>query len=278
MISDVSVGSDHNKLEQSYPWIDFLDTKFKTATLLPGDFETPEQGKNETIKANVLLLNGSTTTAYIKPNLTPRKIFVELICAIIGRDLGIPIPQPILVQLNNENWHNLKQDEIKIVFGVESLPYPNLLRNIKSNSILKKLSEAKESFEALVFDECIFNCDRHPGNVLFDGGDKFYFIDHDLAIHNDCFASTDYMPYNQLIKYFLHYSDANKLELIYKMDAELIKKYLNYQFKDILKYINLVDGFNSSDVQKISEWLESRACVFIKHLKFRLNLQQQSLL
>ncbi|CNF27303.1 Phosphatidylinositol 3-and 4-kinase [Yersinia rohdei] len=112
----------------------------------------------------------------IVKRLPERELLCELLCAQIGRDLGLPIPEPIL--LFDEISHPL--------FGSADVGYPNLLhfleKDLESEIIVSKLRKWIYIESASFFDELIFNADRHPGNLLFDGN-EFYLIDHGLTLH-----------------------------------------------------------------------------------------------
>ncbi|MCB3511078.1 hypothetical protein H5815_12675 [Klebsiella variicola] len=108
--------------------------------------------------------------------LPERELICEILCAQIGRELELPIPEPIL----------LFDKDRKPVFGSNDIGYPNLnhyfANNAETQSVLSRLSKWVYLQSASFFDELIFNADRHPGNLLYNGQD-FYLIDHGLTIH-----------------------------------------------------------------------------------------------
>lgn len=107
------------------------------------------------------------------------EILKELICAILGRLINLPIPEPILL---------LDQHDV-FCFGSLDIGHPNLFHKlniqdphyIEFHSIIKSWS-ALES--ASFFDEFIINPDRHSGNLLYNGRD-IAMIDHDLSMQLD---------------------------------------------------------------------------------------------
>ncbi|ENT3521837.1 HipA family kinase [Salmonella enterica] len=108
--------------------------------------------------------------------LPERELLCEIICAQIGRELELPIPEPILLFDNQK----------KPVFGSTDIGYPNLnhyfAKNIEMQTIMSRLSKWVYLQSASFFDELIFNADRHPGNLLYDGV-NFHLIDHGLTLH-----------------------------------------------------------------------------------------------
>ena len=62
--------------------------------------------------------------------------------------------------------------------------YPSFRRYFNSNSqeAINSLINFSKALDISVFDEWIGNWDRNIGNILFDGKDEYYFIDHENAI------------------------------------------------------------------------------------------------
>lgn len=108
--------------------------------------------------------------------LSDRELLCEILCAQIGRELELPIPEPILLFDNQK----------KPVFGSSDIGYPNLnhyfSKNTEMHIVISRLSKWVYLQSASFFDELIFNADRHPGNLLYDGVD-FHLIDHGLTLH-----------------------------------------------------------------------------------------------
>lgn len=123
-------------------------------------------------------------TAYAK-KLSDLNLLVEIMTALIGREIGLPIPEPILLA---------SKDNKELWFGSIDVKYPDLTHTITCSDgnnpdntqqnleMFKKLSEWDKATQAATFDEWIINNDRNLQNILHDGGDNFYLIDHDQAI------------------------------------------------------------------------------------------------
>lgn len=122
-------------------------------------------------------------TAYTK-QLSEQDLLVEIMAALIGRTIGLNIPEPIMAA-------SIDQQEIH--FGSVALQFPDLTHTIElqngkptntpaNMAMFKKLSEWQQMNHALTFDEWIANSDRNLGNVLYDGKDNFHLIDHNQAM------------------------------------------------------------------------------------------------
>ena len=129
--------------------------------------------------------------AYIK-EIPFREVLVETICALLGRNLGLPVPRPIWVYSNKDK---------PPLFGSEDLSYPSLKKFLKfsqltvsqKNLVLDKWEQYRLT---ICFDEWIANCDRHTGNILVDENLKIFLIDHGLSIPETLSPSANSM--NQL--------------------------------------------------------------------------------
>jgi hypothetical protein len=159
------------------------------------------QGVNgsNTWVADVLTSSGESVRAIVK-NLSSREVMVELICALIGKRMGLPIPNPMIVFDEDMNAH---------CFASQQLDYPDLAQKLASMSdedkeILKnQLLNWKQLHRAAVFDAFIANFDRNEGNLLHEGESSFWLIDHGMAISNliavDAVNNNTFMGYVKLL-------------------------------------------------------------------------------
>lgn len=148
--------------------------------MLPGAIPFDDQNINPTWKAHVKT-HDSVVVAYVK-RISCRKLFVECVCAVLGRHLGLPIPKPLIVKISNENFKNIPLSKYELAFGSEDAGYPSFRRYLKSNEAMEKLKKFSKTLDVGVFDEWIANWDRNAGNILYDGSEKFSFVDHENAI------------------------------------------------------------------------------------------------
>lgn len=149
-------------------------------TLLPGAVPIHNQNINPVWRGNVTLGN-IRRQMYVKA-VEPRTLAVEVICAIIGRALGLPIPRPALVQVTSRA---LPQAAVPTVFfGSESIDNPDLKQwlNRDAEHAMSQLAKWSKLLDAGCFDEWTGNADRHGGNILYGGGNNFVLIDHSEAL------------------------------------------------------------------------------------------------
>jgi hypothetical protein len=120
--------------------------------------------------------------AYAK-RLTELEFLVELMAALMGIEMGLPIPEPVAaVSENNEVWFasvDMKFPDLSRHLTVANNQIQNTAQNVE---ILRRLANWPAIQQAIGFDEWIANGDRNIGNVLFDGKDRFYLIDHNRAM------------------------------------------------------------------------------------------------
>ncbi|KJV08010.1 HipA family kinase [Methylocucumis oryzae] len=116
-------------------------------------------------------------TAYAK-KLNELEFWVEVMASLLGIELGLPIPEPIAaVDENNDVW-----------FASVDMKYPDLTRRLSTanpqayTQLIHKIANWSEIQKAIQFDEWIANDDRNAGNILYDGGNQFYLIDHNRAM------------------------------------------------------------------------------------------------
>jgi hypothetical protein len=149
-------------------------------TLLPGAVAIHNENINPVWRGNVTL-GEYRRQMYVKA-VEPRTLAVEVICAILGRSLGLPIPRPALVQVNSGVLPGVAMP--LVFFGSESVDNPDLKQWLRrdSDTALRQLEQWAKLLDAGCFDEWTGNGDRHGGNILYGGGKNFMLIDHSEAI------------------------------------------------------------------------------------------------
>lgn len=132
------------------------------------------QGINGALRGFAMV--GDNENQVIVKYLPDRELLCEVLCAQLGRELDLPIPEPLLIF----------DADGKPMFGSIDIGYPNLSHYLDSESesevVISKLKKWVHLHSASFFDELIFNADRHPGNLLYDG-EEFHLIDHGLTLH-----------------------------------------------------------------------------------------------
>ncbi|ROM62414.1 hypothetical protein BK653_26845 [Pseudomonas brassicacearum] len=144
--------------------------QIRVGRLLPGG-QLVGEGANQPWRGIAATAAGEV--AVIAKKISGREMAVEVICAVLGRSAGLPVPEPLLLLDSANEWH----------FGSADTGHPNLSQFVSSQdrSILDELERWPELLAAACFDELIANPDRHDGNILFNGQD-FLLIDHGLCI------------------------------------------------------------------------------------------------
>jgi hypothetical protein len=132
-------------------------------------------------KAQVKTSSGRLVVAFIK-HLPPRELFIECITAQLGREIGISIPRPLLVQIFPAHLPELNLKESTIIFGSQDASYPSIQQFTCTEKALDELRRWPDLLKAGCFDEWIANPDRHHGNILYSGNSQFSLIDHSHAI------------------------------------------------------------------------------------------------
>ncbi|MGX6570183.1 HipA family kinase [Cupriavidus necator] len=117
-----------------------------------------------------------------------KNLCIEAIAAMLAADLGLPVPEPFIVDLAPEFISDLKSADAKaklqascrIAFGSKFLP-PGFSLWTRQGTV--PAVHCQLAAEVFVFDTIIINSDRltkNP-NCLYSG-DSFAIIDHELAL------------------------------------------------------------------------------------------------
>jgi hypothetical protein len=112
----------------------------------------------------------------------------ELVCACLAGDLGLPVPQPYLVQMDNAwvnsihdpQWRELAQRSTSVAFGSRKVP-AGFSSWIQHTSLINPLTDVAGA--VLLFDAITDNPDRRAENPnCLLRGDEIRIIDHELAL------------------------------------------------------------------------------------------------
>lgn len=175
--------------------------EIKLANVVPGvaAVDASEKGVNETF-VGLIQTSSDQLRAYIKV-LDARQLVNELVCATLGRAVGLPVPEGFLVRASASD---LPASGILATHGGEALIFasadvgrPSLKRRLTEDGaqfLASLLTTWKQWEAASIFDEWIANCDRHPGNLLIEGPDKVWLIDHSHALTGPGWTAADLVP------------------------------------------------------------------------------------
>lgn len=168
----------------------------------------------------MLHFNSGVERGYVK-QLPNNEIAKECICSVIGRMLELDIPEPAICRYENDFY-----------YGCIDAGHPNLKQwaKLKDKEVYSKLIAWKGLLDAACFDGWIGNPDRHGANILFDGGENFFLIDHGKALI-DTKKSFNYLM-NTVV-----FRDTNKDELTKQRTKKQTQK--------------IASGYNSVDYKNI---------------------------
>jgi hypothetical protein len=170
--------------------------------VLPGAIAFKEGNVNDTFRGQILLADQTVHSAIIK-DLDARQLANELLVAVLGRALGLPVPDVALGRARPEDLAAIKAPQLadasRIVFVSRDVKVPNLTHSIKANAtnpaVLQTILDALKDWPALgslyAFDSWVANVDRHQGNLLFGGRDEIWLIDHGHCFSGAAWQASD---------------------------------------------------------------------------------------
>ena len=241
--------------------------------MLPGAMPFNDGNVNPTWKAHVKT-NDSVIVAFVK-QVTPRDLYIECICAILGRYLELSIPKPVIVKVTNENFDSIPIGEYALAFGSEDAGYPSFRRYINNEHALKRLEEYSKTIDVGVFDEWIGNWDRNIGNILYDGGNSFSFIDHENAIDSSL-TIDEPAKSNEIIKVlYAVKSEFEKFKLNREVQTTVISQYQNIPYSFLTEKTYAGSYLDENEILSVIEFLENRVNFLNGLFEKRLCLQQQ---
>jgi hypothetical protein len=171
--------------------------------LLPGAtlLRDQDSGFFETYKG-IIETDVGKTSAYVKL-LSPKALANELVCTVLGKAAGLPVPDGYLVEVSVEDYPNspfLVGQKLAhtLAYGSAALDAPSLARQFgrdDSHAFSSLLTTWSRWKAALLFDEWVSNADRHPGNFLVKGPDDVWLIDHSHAFRGPNWYITDLVPH-----------------------------------------------------------------------------------
>lgn len=149
--------------------------------------------------------------AYIKV-LRSHQLANELLCATIGREIGLSIPTPYLLEVLPEDLpdsHLLREPgALLYAFGSDDASHPSLRRRMERRTSLDySLISGWRGWEnGATFDQWVANGDRHGGNILMESREVMWLIDHDYAFTGPRWIASRLIPsapiHNQILLCF----------------------------------------------------------------------------
>lgn len=232
------------------------------------------KGINGAFRGELRTNDGKSVIAYIKVLNSERETLVECVCAMLGRHVGLPVPEPLLAFVPKE-------------LGGPALAFASA--NVGQNSVgeyavrigdaavIQRLRAWAHAIPAACFDEWIANCDRHPDNILHDGKSEFWLIDHGLAAREDFLAADQLAPDNQLFRALVVGQGESDLLKMRPLAFDAMQRYADEFVRSVTQHLpealwpgQMRDG--------LDEWLTARQSHLMRFANLRLPAQQGALL
>ncbi|MFG0430316.1 HipA family kinase [Serratia liquefaciens] len=245
------------------------------ATLLPGAEPFSDSNINQTWKGHVR--TATDTVVVFAKIIDPREICVESFCATLGRQLGIPIPKPFLILADSSTLNVVPEGQHALMFGSEDAAYPSFRRYANCVESYEKLQNFKASLDVGVFDEWIANHDRNVGNILYDGGDDFLFIDHGLAIPQGLQAHTPASDNNILRVLFAIKSEMEKFRDLRTTSQTITPMYRSLNLEEIMISTQASRFIPDAVIKEILSFLTDRLSSMETLIRSRLCISQMDM-
>ncbi len=202
---------------------------------------------------------------------------MEAFCAILGRGLGIPIPKPFLVLADDTTLDVIPPGQHALMFGSEDAAYPSFRRYADCSQAYEKLQNFKASLDVGVFDEWIANHDRNVGNILYDGGDDFLFIDHGLALPEGLPANQPAIDNNILRALFSFKTELEKFRDLRTTSQMIAPMYRALNLEDVMSSAQATMYVPGSVIAQILAFLTERLLSIETLIRSRLCISQSDM-
>jgi hypothetical protein len=188
---------------------------------------------NDSFRGLVLLKNGQRKHCVIK-DLNKEQLSNELLASVLARHLGLPVPDTylglVLPGTLSVNKFPVSGTKNHLVFVSADVNTPNLAQQIDDHGSLLEhiLVDHLKKWVGLAglyaFDTWIANVDRHQGNLLIDGPNNIWLIDHGHAFTGPTWTANNLDPvadYQNKLNLWLtrHLSSDQKLKRAKEIDT-----------------------------------------------------------
>ena len=118
---------------------------------------------------------------------TARHIVAELVCAVIGRAIGLPVPEPLIVKIRRGDLPSSRlidqEADATLAFGSASVGGDSCAQLLREDSehALRLVMTWRQLLPTTAFDEWMANPDRNLGNIVF-AAQNLWLIDHAQAL------------------------------------------------------------------------------------------------
>lgn len=118
---------------------------------------------------------------------TSKHIVAELVCSVIGRVIGLPVPEPLIVRIRKGDLPGSRLIEqttdLTLAFASASVGGESCAQLLREDSdhALRLVMTWRHLLPATAFDEWMANPDRNLGNIVF-AAQNLWLIDHAQAL------------------------------------------------------------------------------------------------
>lgn len=244
--------------------------------MLEGAEPFSDNNINATWKAHVRT-HSDTVVAYVKP-LPPKEIYIECVCAILGRALNLPMPRPLIIRIAPDLMETLPTS-YPLAFGSQDAGYPSFRRafDLDQEEAIKRLKQFSKVLDVGVFDEWIANWDRNIGNILYDGGSEFLFIDHGLAL-SDELSPDQPAERNQVLSTVVSgVSEFERFKINREIKTDILPTYQDISFIMLSDKTKASFYLSENEIIRVIEFLQARLTSITRLIALRLQLAQQEM-
>lgn len=209
-------------------------------------------GVNQAVRG-IVRTHAGEVEAFVKRLDNPREMLVEAACADLARSLSLPVPEPIIVFVPEYLGGP------GLAFGSKAIGAQNVGAFLDAGYhpvVMSRLRAWKHLVPAACFDEWITNCDRHPRNLLFNGYDDFWLIDHGLAVHPQL-PVDGLSPANQLFAIAVDGLSEGDLLMLRPKALKTMKEYASAVVA-ALKGDLPANVWSAETIEPVFAWLEAR--------------------
>lgn len=240
-------------------------TGIRVAILQRGSKLYPLEGNdNQAIVVGDIRPEGATASlrAFVKVCQNQAQLHAELVSSVLGRSLGVKIPEPYLVVIRPEAKPPFEITEPILGFGTAAVAGHSFARLGNFSSVLNTL---KNIDLVAAFDQLIANADRHLGQMLYDGRDH-WAIDHAQSFGGSTWGQLGLpSPEIDIINWLLERSDYGERLGIDEPARHALRAKTNKSFYPL---VGKVDGLlreaglermvNEQALRDLYNWLEKR--------------------
>ncbi|MBP9643291.1 MAG: hypothetical protein KBE15_07420 [Budvicia sp.] len=126
-------------------------------------------------------------------------------------------------------------------------------------------------------DEWLANDDRNIGNILFDGNNDFFFIDHERAIAKGLEPSVGANRNQILEAFYIQITEIEKHRRKRQVESEMLPAYSAIPFSLIADRTYASRYLADNEIVEVIEFLENRLSHLTDLFQYRIGIKQQRL-